>query len=111
MEICHADSRSLLPRVSRREVGRAAMNLRTTRRLGVAMKKNLCGKQASLCLQSPAESRLRSEIQDLGWTEGRRGTQRKRVQFRKRWTMHVNCLVSDSIAQQQRLLQSSWSLV
>lgn len=39
MEVRPAHSRSLHPRVSRREAGRAAMNPRIPRRLGVAMKK------------------------------------------------------------------------
>lgn len=43
---------------------------------GRGNEKILCGKQASLCFQSPAESTLGSEIQDLGWTEGRRDARR-----------------------------------
>lgn len=57
VEISHADSRSLHSRVSRREVGRAAMNLRTPRRLGVAMKK--------ICVANRPASAFRAQLSQI----------------------------------------------
>lgn len=60
VEISHADSRSPHPRVSRREVGKAAMNLRTPRRLGVAMKR--------ICVANRPASAFRAQLsQSWDW--------------------------------------------